>query len=118
MNRMTGEEFLQSKDIWNHPTLTDRNNKECYDVAELLEEYATGEPKRKPLSYGILPLTKEEIQELSKIIGKRVELVGIVNDTIFISYFVESAGEYGGEETPSIRAIAYLLERFELTTNN
>jgi hypothetical protein len=75
-------------------------------------------PKRKPLSDGTLPLTKEEIQELSKIIGKRVELVGIVNDTIFISYFVESAGEYGGEETPSIRAIAYLLERFELTTNN
>lgn len=72
-------------------------------------------PKRKPLSDGTLELTDEELEEFSKIIGKKVTLVEIVNDAIFISYFVESAGEYGGEETPSIRAIAYLLERFDLT---
>jgi hypothetical protein len=27
---------------------------------------------------------------------------------------VESGGDYGGEEISSIKAIAYLLERFEL----
>jgi len=37
---MEAEEFLQKKDIWNHPRISDRNNKESYDVAELLEEYA------------------------------------------------------------------------------
>jgi len=36
---MTGEEFLQSKDIWNHPMLVDRNMVKDYIVAELLEEY-------------------------------------------------------------------------------
>jgi len=35
-----GEEFLQSKDIWNHPRVSDRNNAESYDVAELIDEYA------------------------------------------------------------------------------
>ena len=39
--KMTGEEFLQSKDIWNHPRLGDRNNTESHDVAELLDEYAS-----------------------------------------------------------------------------
>lgn len=34
------EEFLQSKDVWNHPRVTDRNEKASYDVAELMEEYA------------------------------------------------------------------------------
>jgi hypothetical protein len=71
------------------------------------------DPKRKPLSDGTLPLTDEELKELSEIIGKRAELVEIVNDAIFISYFVESAGEYGGEETSSIKAIIYLAERFD-----
>ena len=72
-------------------------------------------PKRKPLSDDSLPLTKEELEEFSKIIGKKVTLVEIVNDAIFISYFVESAGDYGGEEISSIKAILYLAERFDLT---
>ena len=71
-------------------------------------------PKRKPLSDDSLPMTKEELEEFSKIIGKKVTLVEIVNDAIFISYFVESAGDYGGEEISSIKAILYLAERFEL----
>ncbi|HQM83899.1 MAG TPA: hypothetical protein PLD55_04365 [bacterium] len=77
--------------------------KVCFDI------------KRKPLSDDSLPLTKEELEEFSKIIGKKVTLVEIVNDAIFISYFVESAGDYGGEEISSIKAILYLAERFELT---
>ena len=72
-------------------------------------------PKRKPLSDDSLPLTKEELEEFSKIIGKKVKLVEIVKDAIFISYFVESAGDYGGEEISSIKAILYLAERFDLT---
>ena len=36
----TAEEFLQSKDICNHPRINDRNNKDSFDVAELMEEYA------------------------------------------------------------------------------
>ena len=77
--------------------------KVCFDI------------KRKPLSDDSLPLTKEELEEFSKIIGKKVTLVEIVNDAIFISYFVESAGDYGGEEISSIKAILWLAERFELT---
>ena len=42
-------------------------------------------PKRQPLSDGTLPLTEEELEEFSKIIGKKVTLVEIVNDAIFIS---------------------------------
>lgn len=37
---MDAEDFLNSKDIFNHPRITDRNNTACYDVAELMEEYA------------------------------------------------------------------------------
>lgn len=38
---MEAEEFLNSKDIFNHPRIEDTNNKNSYDVAELLEEYAS-----------------------------------------------------------------------------
>ena len=72
-------------------------------------------PKRKPFKGGTLLMTEEELEEFSKIIGKKVTLVEIVNDAIFISYFVESAGDYGGEEISSIKAILYLAERFNLT---
>ena len=39
-DRGDAEEFLNSKDIWNHPIITDRNNKESYEVADLMAEFA------------------------------------------------------------------------------
>jgi len=128
---MTGEEFLQSKDIWNHPTLTDRNNKECYDVAELLEEYATGEPKRKPLSDGTLELTDEELDEINNLMkGKKAwnphdgEISGghkiikmrlNIDDYIFCKYSGYDDEFASERKVVDIKAIAYLLERFNLT---
>ena len=44
---MDAEDFLNSKDIWNHPRITDRNNTASYDVAELMEEYAELKIKTK-----------------------------------------------------------------------
>ena len=37
---MSAEEHLNKLDIWNHPRITDRNEKESYDVAEIMESYA------------------------------------------------------------------------------
>ena len=34
------EEFLQSKDIWNHPFITDRTESNGYEVRQLLEDFA------------------------------------------------------------------------------
>ena len=111
MNRMTGEEFLQSKDIWNHPNLTDRNNKECYDVAELLEEYAELKPtKRKPLPDCTLPLTDSELDSLAKILDThKIYGVRLIFEKL---EYKDYEGCY--PEIVNIKAIAYLLERFEL----
>ncbi len=39
--RSDAEEWLsKNKDIWNHPRITDRNNKESYELADLMAEYA------------------------------------------------------------------------------
>ena len=41
INRWDAEEWLgKNKDIWNHPRVTDRNDKESYEVADLMAEYA------------------------------------------------------------------------------
>ena len=34
--RDDAEDFLQTKDIWNHPRISDRTDKESYEVADLL----------------------------------------------------------------------------------
>ena len=34
------EEFLNSKDIWNHPRVSNRDETQSYDLAELLKEFA------------------------------------------------------------------------------
>jgi len=106
---MTGEEFLQSKDIWNHPTLTDRNNKECYDVAELLEEYATGEPKRKPLSDGTSPLTNGEMSELCEIMGYQNICKIFYDNKLHFKCF-----DKGWGIITDVKAILWLAERFDL----
>ena len=41
------EEFLQSKDIFNHPRITDRSEKNSYDVAMLMTEFANALPEEK-----------------------------------------------------------------------
>lgn len=39
-SRDEAEEFLQSKDIWNHPYISDRTNNNGYEVADLMAEFA------------------------------------------------------------------------------
>lgn len=39
--RDDAEDFLATKDIWNHPRITDRCDKESYEVADLMAEFAT-----------------------------------------------------------------------------
>ena len=36
---MSAEEFLNSKDVFNHPRITNRNKTDSFDVAELMDEY-------------------------------------------------------------------------------
>jgi uncharacterized protein (DUF2267 family) len=38
-DRWDAEEFLGTKDIWNHPRITDRCDKESYEVADLMAEF-------------------------------------------------------------------------------
>ena len=41
IERFDAEEWLgENKDIWNHPRVADRNNKESYEVADLMAEFA------------------------------------------------------------------------------
>lgn len=41
IERFDAEDWLgENKDIWNHPRITDRNNKESYEVSDLMAEFA------------------------------------------------------------------------------
>lgn len=41
IERFDAENWLgENKDIWNHPRITDRTDKESYDVADLMAEFA------------------------------------------------------------------------------
>ncbi|MDD2285828.1 MAG: hypothetical protein PHU98_06290 [Mariniphaga sp.] len=41
VERWDAEDWLgENKDIWNHPKITDRNDKESYEVADLMAEFA------------------------------------------------------------------------------
>ena len=68
--------------------------------------------KQKPLmSDGTLPLTKEELEEISKIIGREdVNRVDVFKGVLF--YYRDSPATV--EYIKHYRAIAYLLERFNL----
>jgi hypothetical protein len=79
--------------------------KVCFDI------------KRKPLSDNSLPLTKEELDEFSKITGIEIILVELIADSIYISYRTEIGEEENGYVT-DVKAILWLAERFELTSNN
>lgn len=80
-------------------------------VCEIADE------KRKPLPDDSLPLTKEELEEFSKITGLRIILVELIAGSIYISYRTETGEEENGYVT-DVKAIAYLLERFDLSSNN
>jgi len=41
IERFDAEDWLgENKDIWNHPIITDRTDKESYEVADLMAEFA------------------------------------------------------------------------------
>ena len=41
IERFDAEDWLgEKKDIWNHPRITDRTDKESYEVADLMAEFA------------------------------------------------------------------------------
>jgi hypothetical protein len=40
IERFNADEFLNKKDIWNHPYITDRTGKNGYEVAHLMAEFA------------------------------------------------------------------------------
>jgi hypothetical protein len=71
------------------------------------------EAKRKPLSDNSLPLTKEELEEFSKITGLEIILVELIAGSIYISYRTETGEEENGYVT-DVKAILWLAERFEL----
>lgn len=79
--------------------------KVCFDI------------KRKPLSDNSLPLTKEELEEFSKITGLEIILVELIAGSIYISYRTETGEEENGYVT-DVKAILWLAERFDLTSNN
>ena len=70
-------------------------------------------PKRKPLSDDSLPLTKEELEEFSKITGLGIILVELIAGSIYISYRTETGEEENGYVT-DVKAILWLADRFEL----
>lgn len=75
--------------------------KVCFDI------------KRKHLSDNSLPLTKEELEEFSKITGLGIILVELIAGSIYISYRTETGEEKNGYVT-DVKAIRWLAERFDL----
>jgi len=75
------------------------------------------ENKRKPLSDGTLPLTESELAEFGKIISTQLKNIRLKYDKNVecITYEGEGkSGKTGAGLLYNVKAIAYLLERFEL----
>jgi hypothetical protein len=74
-------------------------------------------PKRKPLPDGTLPMTDEEKKEFKKLVNiaedEFFERADLVKDHIQIWWRTKHCS-WRYDELRSIKAIAYLLERFEL----
>jgi hypothetical protein len=77
------------------------------DVLEYINK-----PKRKPLSDNSLPLTKEELEEFSGIIGVDVKAISFKGGLLWINKGTDRLSE---EYIVGIKAILWLAERFDLT---
>jgi hypothetical protein len=77
--------------------------KVCFDI------------KRKPLSDGTLPMTESEKTELAKLIGFSVMFRAVYNSDHLCAYI----SPYHKPITfDNVKAILWLAERFDLTSNN
>lgn len=83
--------------------------KVCFDI------------KRKPLPDGTLPLTDEEKKEFKKLVNiaedEFFERADLVKDHIQIWWRTKHCS-WRYDELRSIKAILWLAERFDLTSNN
>jgi hypothetical protein len=68
--------------------------------------------KRKPLSDNSLPLTKEELEEFSGIIGVDVKAISFKGGLLWINKGTDRLSE---EYLVGVKAILWLNERFDLT---
>lgn len=73
-------------------------------------------PKRKPLSDGTLPLTKEEIKTVEEMTG--IYFIAKVVYTIGKLRAVILADSQTVVNILNVKAILWLADRFELTSNN
>jgi hypothetical protein len=74
--------------------------------------------KRKPLEDGTLDLSKEEMEEFGKLFSEsiKIERVFFENNCLKINYTNSYKGGWiFRDKISDIKAIAYLLERFNLT---
>lgn len=74
------------------------------------------EPKRKPLSDGVLPLTREELAQIKKMTGA-VFALGVKIVYSHLEYVLPN-GYFDTRCVESVKVIIWLAERFELTSNN
>lgn len=97
--------FRHTKENDYRPYYADENGVEC-DGDYIITE--SKPPKRKPLPDGVLPMTDEELEEFSKIIGIKVKKVVVKNINVFVNYIDE------GYRIGNYKAILYLNTLFDL----
>lgn len=93
-----------------------RQDDDCYNpevMKEALEQkLGMIQPKRKPLPDGTLPLTEEELKEFNALFVKGGEFEDLAVEGNII--FAGIKDVLIPVTIPNVKAIAYLLERFEL----
>jgi hypothetical protein len=65
---MTAEEFLQKKDIWNHPYILDRTNSNAYELERLLDEFSDLNSRVRFLE------TEKSFKSVEILLGNNLEL--------------------------------------------
>lgn len=92
-DRSDAEEFLgNKKDIWNHPRIADRNNKESYEVADLMAEFANYYAGKSPSS--ILNESQEKkFKNWQKLFGEELPNIGATGGHFSIEIIYTSIGE-------------------------
>ena len=90
--RDDAEDFLQTKDIWNHPRISDRTDKESYEVAHLMAEFA--QEFATLHAQKIADKMKEANQfilDIAQMLGIETDGVGFDGITLSIDDFSEAA---------------------------
>lgn len=93
-DRSDAEEFLgNKKDIWNHPRIADRNNKESYEVADLMAEFANEYYAGKSPSSILNESQEKKFKNWQKLFGEELPNIGATGGHFSLEIIYTSIGE-------------------------